>query len=64
MMVRPMEKGAPGEPRLVFEGHFERDPGSNLAAYDIDLQGRFVMLKSAIKPREVRIVQNWATELP
>ncbi len=63
MLLRPLEKGAPGEPRLVFEGHFERDPGSNLAAYDIDLQGRFVMLKSAFKPREVRIVQNWGTEL-
>jgi len=64
MMARAFVKGAPGEPRLAFEGHFERDPGSNLAAYDIDAQGRFIMLKGALKPRELRIVQNWGTELP
>jgi len=63
MMMRPLEKGAPGEPRLQFEGHFERDPGSNLAAYDIDPGGRFIMLKSALKSRGLRIVRNWATEL-
>jgi dipeptidyl aminopeptidase/acylaminoacyl peptidase len=64
MIVRAMEKGALGEPRQLFEGHFERDPGANLAAYDIDPRGRFIMLKSALKPGEIRIVQNWATELP
>lgn len=64
MMRRPVEKGEPGEPRLVFEGYFEHDPGSNLAAYDIDPQGRFIMLKSALRPRELRIVQNWGGELP
>jgi serine/threonine-protein kinase len=64
MMWRALEQGALGEARLVFEGHFERDPGSNAAAYDVDPQGRFVMLKSALKPRELRIVRNWGTELP
>ncbi len=64
MMARPMEKGEPAEPRLVFEGYFEHDPGSNLAAYDIDPQGRFIMLKSALRPSELRIVQNWGGELP
>ena len=64
MMLRPLEKGAPGEPRLVFEGHFDHDPGSNLAAYDVDSRGRFIMLKSALKPRELRVVRNWGTELP
>jgi hypothetical protein len=64
MMLRVLEKGALGDARIVFEGHFERDPGSNAAAYDIDPQGRFVMLKSALKPRELRIVQNWGAELP
>ena len=49
---------------LLFEGHFERDPGSNLAAYDVDPQGRFfIMLKSAWQPREVRVVKNWGSEL-
>jgi hypothetical protein len=64
MMLRALVKGALGDAQLVFEGHFERDPGSNAAAYDVDPQGRFVMLKSALKMREVRIVQNWGTELP
>jgi hypothetical protein len=64
MMLRVLEKGALGEPRLIFEGHFERDPGSNLAAYDVDAQGRFIMLKSALRPPEIRIVQNWGVELP
>ena len=63
MMLRALQKGVLAEPRLLFEGHFERDPGSNLAAYDVDRLGRFIMLKSANKPREVRIVQNWASEL-
>ncbi len=63
MVVRSLAKGTLAEPRLLFEGHFERDPGSNLAAYDIDARGRFIMLKSALKPREIRIVQNWGSEL-
>jgi eukaryotic-like serine/threonine-protein kinase len=64
MMLRALEKGVLADPRLLFEGHFERDLGSNLAAYDVDRLGRFIMLKSANKPREVRIVQNWGQELP
>jgi serine/threonine-protein kinase len=64
MMLRELQKGTLADARVVFEGHFERDPGANAAAYDIDPQGRFVMLKSALKPGELRIVQNWGTELP
>ena len=64
LMIRAFEKGVLADPHMLFEGHFERDPGSNLAAYDVDQQGRFIMLKSANKPREVRIVQNWGQELP
>ena len=64
MMFRALLKGSLGEPVLVFEGHFERDPGSNLAAYDVDPAGRyFIMLKSALKPRELSVVLNWRTEL-
>jgi serine/threonine-protein kinase len=63
MMLCAIERDSLGEPRQVFEGHFERDPGSNAAAYDVDSQGRFIMLKSLWKPRELRIVQNWGTEL-
>jgi Tol biopolymer transport system component len=65
MVLRPLENGVFAEPRVLFEGHFERDPGANLAAFDVDRQGRFfVMLKSAAQPRELRVVKNWGTELP
>ena len=59
MMLRALERGSSGEPRAIFEGHFERDPGSNLPAYDVDPQGRFfIMLKSALQPRELRVVRT------
>jgi hypothetical protein len=46
--------------RLLFEGRFEKDPGANAAAYDVDPRGRFlVMLKKALRPEEIRIVKNW-----
>ena len=64
LMQRALAGGNLGDPQLVFEGTFERDPGSNLAAYDVDSQGRFfIMLKSAAKPRELRVVLNWGGEL-
>jgi Tol biopolymer transport system component len=64
MMLRALERGNLTEPRALFDGHFERDPGSNLAAYDVDPQGRFfIMLKSALQPRELRVVKNWGSEL-
>jgi Tol biopolymer transport system component len=50
--------------REVLEGVFERDPGANLAAYDVDPKGQFfLMLKSALAPRQLRIVTNWGNEL-
>jgi Tol biopolymer transport system component len=65
MLLRTLDGASLGEPQSIFEGHFERDPGSNLASYDVDPQGRFfIMLKSASQPREVRVVKNWGTELP
>ena len=63
MMLVALHSGAPGAPREIFEGHFERDPGANAAAYDVDSRGNFIMLKSALMPRELRVVQNWGTEL-
>jgi serine/threonine-protein kinase len=64
LMVVDLKAGAVSEPRSVFEGSFERDPGANLASYDVDPQGKFfIMLKSALAPRELRIVRNWGTEL-
>jgi hypothetical protein len=65
MILRRLQNGAFAEPHALFEGHFERDPGANLAAYDVDRSGRyFIMLKSAAQPRELRVVKNWGTELP
>jgi Tol biopolymer transport system component len=64
MIVRPLEGERLGDPRILFDGHFERDPGSNVPAYDVDFQGRFfIMLKNALQPRELRVVRNWSTEL-
>jgi hypothetical protein len=63
MVVVALDSGAPGALRELFEGNFERDPGANLAAYDIDARGNFIMLKSAWTTREFRVVQNWSTEL-
>jgi serine/threonine-protein kinase len=64
MMLVGFAAGRPGEPRALFEGHFERDPGANSAAYDVDPRNpAFIMLKSALAVREVRVVQNWGTEL-
>ena len=65
VMLRTLTDDTLDDPRAVFDGHFERDPGSNLASYDVDPQGRFfIMLKSASQPKELRVVRNWATELP
>lgn len=58
-----LDAGAPGAKQTMFEGNFERDPGANLPAYDVDADGTFIMLKSALIPRELRVVRNWSTEL-
>ena len=64
LVLRALQDRQLREPRVLFEGHFERDPGANLASYDADSQGRFfVMLKSVLQPRELRVVKNWGTEL-
>lgn len=48
----------------LFEGRFEKDPGGNLAAYDAAPKGEFlVMLKSARRPKEIRVVKDWGSEL-
>jgi hypothetical protein len=64
IVLRALQGNGLGEPRALFDGHFERDPGSNVPAYDVDFQGRFfIMLKSALQPRELRVVKNWGSEL-
>ena len=63
MMRVILGSGPPGALQTVFEGEFERDPGANLAAYDVAPDGTFVMLKTARVTREVRVVQHWGTEL-
>lgn len=63
-MVRVAFKaGIPGSPQTIFDGRFDRDPGSNLAAYDVDGRGGFIMLKAALVPSEIRVVRHWGTEL-
>ena len=65
VVLRALDSGKLGAPQAIFEGHFERDPGANLASYDVDPRGRFfIMLKSALQPRELRVVKNWGGELP
>jgi eukaryotic-like serine/threonine-protein kinase len=63
MMLVNLDGGAPGALRQVFEGRFERDPGGNLAAYDVDRDGTFIMLKSALTARQLRVVKHWSTEV-
>jgi eukaryotic-like serine/threonine-protein kinase len=63
MMLSAIQSGVPGMIREIFEGQFERDPGGNAAAYDVDRRGNFIMLKSTLMTRELRVVQNWTTEL-
>ena len=64
LMLVDWKEGKAGEIKEVLEGAFERDPGANSAAYDVDPKGQFfLMLKSAIAPRQLRMVTNWGTEL-
>jgi Tol biopolymer transport system component len=64
VMLIVWKDGKRADAREVLEGAFERDPGANLAAYDVDPAGRFfLMLKIASAPRQLRIVTNWSTEL-
>jgi Tol biopolymer transport system component len=63
MMRVEFKSGEPAQAGVVFEGDFQHDPGANLAAYDIDRRGNFIMLKSARASRELRVVRNWSTEL-
>jgi eukaryotic-like serine/threonine-protein kinase len=44
----------------LFERTFERDPGDNLANFDVAPDGRhFVMLKRSDPPSDIRIILNW-----
>ena len=64
MMLRRLVSGSLADAETLFEGHFEQDPGSNLAAYDVDPHGRFVMmLKSAMNPRVLRLNTNPTAEI-
>ena len=40
MMLSAIRSGVPGTIREIFEGQFERDPGANAAAYDVDRRGK------------------------
>ncbi len=49
-------------PRLLFGGHFERNPGP-LANYDVASDGRFLMLLKDEVPIEFRVVLGWSLVL-
>jgi len=64
LMLVEWKDAKPSGAKEVLEGVFERDPGANLAAYDVDPKGQFfLMLKSASAPRQLRIITNWGSEL-
>jgi hypothetical protein len=64
LMLVAWKDDTPMDAKEVLDGVFERDPGANLAAYDVDPKGQFfLMLKSASAPRELRITTNWGSEL-
>jgi serine/threonine-protein kinase len=64
LMLVAWKDDKPADATEVLDGVFERDPGANLAAYDVDPRGQFfLMLKSASAPKELRIVTNWGNEL-
>ena len=57
------DTGRIGPAVRLFERGFERDPGGNLPDYAIAADGRFVMLQTTLRPRELRVVRNWGTEV-
>lgn len=51
--------------RPLFEGQYLLDSGGNQPNYDVSSDGqRFLMLRSADRPREIRILLNWASRVP
>ena len=67
MMVVPVAAGPTlgfGPPQRLFERQYMLDPGGNLPNYDVSSDGRrFVMLQSAERPIELRVVLNWLTRV-
>ena len=56
------ETGALSTPRRLFAGLFLRDPGGNLPAYDVSVDGsRFLMLRPDTEARPLSVVDNWQT---
>jgi len=54
---------ADGQP-ILRGRRFEKDAGANAAAYDVDSRAKkIIVLVRARKVRELRIVDNWGTEL-
>jgi Tol biopolymer transport system component len=54
--------GPAGPSRRLFDGGFLTDPGGSQAAYDVDADGRFLMLRPAVLATEVRIVTGLRIE--
>jgi serine/threonine-protein kinase len=58
ILTSPSFRAAPA--MRLFERAYERDPGDNLANYDVAPDGRhFLMLQRTDLPSDVRIILNW-----
>jgi Tol biopolymer transport system component len=49
----------PGTAVRLFARDFQRDPGDNLPNYDVAPDGRFVMVRRADDPVDLRVILNW-----
>ena len=54
------ETGEPAAPRRLFAGVFVSDPGGNVPAYDVSVNGdRFLMLRPDAAPSALSVVDHW-----
>ena len=59
MAVDP-ETGEPASPRRLFAGVFVGDPGGNVPAYDVSVNGdRFLMLRPDASASALSVVDHW-----
>jgi serine/threonine-protein kinase len=49
----------PGMATRLFTRNFQRDPGDNLPNYDVAPDGRFLMVRRADTPVDLKVILNW-----
>jgi len=53
-----------GTPRLLFEGAYAESPAGAVTNYDVDSEGRFLMIKKEEQTADqINVVLNWFEEL-